>query len=98
MSAYLTYENTAVFTPPWTLYQAGGIKGDPGQEGMPGTGNAVVCLCTESPSALFDGMIWVKGGTATPVYYTAVGGITVLTQTPPDISSQADGTIIITEA
>ena len=72
-----------------------GPKGDPGQNG---TNTTVVCLCTQSPASLFDGMIWVKGGTATPVYYTAVGGVTVLTEMPSDVTSQNNGTIIITEA
>ena len=72
-----------------------GPKGDPGQNG---TNTTVVCLCTQSPSSLFDGMIWVKGGTATPVYYTAVGGVTVLTEMPSDVTSQNNGTIVIMEA
>ena len=53
-----------------------GPKGDPGDtgpqgpKGVPGqngTNTTVVCLCTQSPASLFDGMIWVKGGTTTPV-------------------------------
>ena len=71
-----------------------GPKGDTGQNG---TNTTVVCLCTQSPESLFDGMIWVKGGTTTPVYYTAVGGVTVLTEMPSDVSSQNNGTIVIVE-
>ena len=58
-------------------------------------GGVVLCLCTQSPQSLFDGMIWVKGGTTTPVYYTAVGGVTVLTEMPSDVASQSNGTIVI---
>ena len=72
-----------------------GPQGDPGQNG---TNTVVVCLCTQSPASLFDGMIWVKGGTSTAQYYTAVGGITVLTAMPSDVSSQNNGTIVIMEA
>ena len=72
-----------------------GPKGDPGQNG---TNTTVVCLCEQSPASLFDGMIWVKGGTTTPVYYTAVGGVTVLTEMPSDVTTQNNGTIVIMEA
>ena len=60
-------------------------------------GGVVLCLCTQSPASLINGMIWVKGGTDTPMYYTAVSGVTVLTATPPDLTNQNNGTIIITE-
>ena len=70
-------------------------QGDPGQDG---TNTTVVCLCAQQPEALFDGMIWVKGGTSTPVYYNAVGGVTVLTEMPSDVTSQSNGTIVILEA
>ena len=84
-----------------------GPKGDPGDtgpqgpKGVPaqnGTNTTVVCLCTQSPASLFDGMIWVKGGTSTAKYYTAVGGITVLTAMPSDVTTQNNGTIVIMEA
>ena len=61
-------------------------------------GGVVLCLCTQSPQSLFDGMIWVKGGTSTAKYYTAVGGVTVLTEMPSDVSSQNNGTIVIMES
>lgn len=72
-----------------------GPKGDPGDTGTQGpkgdtgdngTDTVVICLCMQSPPSLFDGMIWVKGGTNTPVYYTAVGGVTVKTEMPSDIT------------
>ena len=69
-----------------------------GQAGKDGTNTVVVCLCTQSPASLFDGMIWVKGGTSTAKYYTAVGGITVLTAMPSDVTTQNNGTIVIMEA
>jgi hypothetical protein len=42
-------------------------------------------------------MIWIKGGTDTPKFVTAVGGTTVLTEEPSDTSSLKNGTFIITE-
>lgn len=78
-----------------------GKTGQPGQKGdtgKNGTNTVVVCLCEQSPESLFDGMIWVKGGTSTAKYYTAVGGVTVLTEMPPDITSQNNGTIVIMES
>lgn len=67
-------------------------------KGKDGTNTVVVCLCEQSPESLFDGMIWVKGGTSTAQYYTAVGGVTVLTEMPSDVTSQNNGTIVIMEA
>ena len=76
---------------------ADGAKGDKGDKGDAGTQNVIVCLCTQSPASLFDGMIWVKGGTTMPAYYAAFGGVTVLTETPSSVTNQNNGTIIITE-
>lgn len=75
-----------------------GAKGDPGTNGTNGTNTVVFCLCTQSPGSIFEGMVWINGGNTTPVYYTAVGGVAVLTETPGDIAAQSNGTIIITEA
>ena len=75
-----------------------GADGATGGAASGGGGAVVICLCTQSPESLFDGMIWVKGGTATAKYYTAVGGVTVLTEMPSDIAGQNNGTIVITEA
>lgn len=73
------------------------FKGEKGDKGDAGTNTYVLCLCQQSPESLFDGMIWVKGGTDTPKYITAVGGVDVLTEEPADVSSLANGTFIITE-
>lgn len=72
------------------------FKGEKGDKGEAGTNTYVLCLCQQSPPSLFDGMIWVKGGTDTPKYITAVGGVDVLTEEPADVSSLANGTFIIT--
>ena len=89
--AAFTYED-------FTEEQLAALKGPKGDPGQNGTNTTVVCLCTQSPESLFDGMIWVKGGTSTPVYYTAVGGVTVLTEMPSDVTTQNNGTIVILEA
>lgn len=73
------------------------FKGDKGDKGEAGTNTYVLCICQQSPDALFDGMIWIKGGTDTPKFVTAVGGTTVLTEEPSDTSSLRNGTFIITE-
>ena len=72
-----------------------GPQGNPGKDGI---NSVAVCLCTQAPQALLDGMIWVKGGTSTAQYYNAVGGVTVLTEMPSDATSQSDGTIVILES
>lgn len=70
----------------FTEEQLAALKGPKGDTGDNGTDTVVICLCMRSPPSLFDGMIWVKGGTNTPVYYTAVGGVTVKTEMPSDIT------------
>ena len=70
----------------FTEEQLAALKGPKGDTGDNGTDTVVICLCMQSPPSLFDGMIWVKGGTNTPVYYTAVGGVTVKTEMPSDIT------------
>ena len=74
-----------------------GAKGDTGAQGPQGeNANTVICLCTDIPQALFDGMIWVRGGTSTPQYYRAVDSIPVIAEA--DLSgTPANGTIILTE-
>ena len=57
--------------------------------------NALFCLCTEEPPTLFDGLIWIEGGTAEPQYIPAPGGITVITEDAGNYSNCADGTIIL---
>ena len=57
--------------------------------------NALFCLCTEEPPTLFDGLIWIEGGTAEPQYIPAPGGINVITEDIGNYSNYADGTIIL---
>ena len=61
------------------------------------SGNCIMCLCTTAPPGLFDGLIWVQGGTAVPQYISAPGGIKVLTEIPEDHSALTNGTILLTE-
>ena len=68
-----------------------------GPQGNPGKTNYIFCLCLQSPPSLFDGLIWVKGGSKEPHYIAASGGINVLTTLPDSLTDIATGTIIITE-
>ena len=61
------------------------------------SGNCIMCLCTTAPPGLFDGLIWVQGGTAVPQYISAPGGIKVLTKVPEDHSVLTNGTILLVE-
>lgn len=64
------------------------LKGDPG--------DILLCLCTVAPQALFDGMIWIRGGSSTPQYYRAMRGVTVVAENDAQ-GTLADGTIILKE-
>ena len=68
-----------------------------GQETTPTAGNCILCLCTVAPQSQFDGLIWISGGSDTPEYIAATGGITVLTEIPENISSLSNGTVLIGE-
>lgn len=74
-----------------------GAKGDTGAQGPQGEkGDIAICLCTDVPQSLYDGMIWIRGGTSTPQFFRAVTGVNVIAEADAS-GTLADGTIIITE-
>ena len=68
----------------------GGSGGGTGSDRM-----ALFCLCTEEPPKIFDGLIWVKGGTSDPQYVTVNGPANVVVKDSGIYDNLADGTIII---
>lgn len=68
----------------------GGSGGGTGSDRM-----ALFCLCTEEPPKIFDGLIWVKGGTSDPQYVTVNGPANIVVKDSGIYDNLADGTIII---
>ena len=64
------------------------------QPAQPANIGTIACLCTQQPQPIFDGMLWVYGGTAQPRYYTAVGGLYCIPQQEAG-SNLPNGTILI---
>lgn len=90
-SYFLAKANEATFSPPWRVW----LSAKDGKPGDPGKSNYVFCLCQSTPPALFDGLIWVVGGTHAPKYISVSGGLNIKVSEPEEDEKVPDGTIVI---
>lgn len=88
---FLAKANKESFSGSWRVW----LTAKDGKPGDPGKTNYVFCLCQSEPPTLFDGLIWVKGGTNSPQYVSTSGGLNILTSDLGDYSNVSSGTIII---
>lgn len=70
------------------------LKGQSSQPTIQNNVGAIACLCTQQPQPIFDGMLWVYGGTSQPRYYSVVGGLYCIAQNEAG-ASLPNGTILI---